>query len=124
LCAELFEVFADELCVEQAEPFFDEALHEVAQGDFTGVGFAREHAFAKKNGAEGDAVETANQFVFVVAFDAVGVALFVQLMVQVHNRTIKPCIFAVGCLLRAVGNHFIELVVVSYAVGGGAHGAP
>lgn len=68
----------EHLDVEKGEVAFAEVLDEVEEGDFGGVGNAVEHGFAGEEPADGDAVDAAGQLAALPAFEAVGVAGFVE----------------------------------------------
>ena len=71
----LREVRCQELGVEQAIAAKPQAGDEMDERDLAGVGHAAEHALAEERGAERDAVEAADKFPVVPAFDAVRRAL-------------------------------------------------
>jgi hypothetical protein len=111
LRAEAREVVGHELGVEQHVAAGDQSGDQMNQGHLRGVGAAREHALAEEGGAEGHAVQAADQLPLQPALDAVGVAHLEQLAVEAFDRSVDPGLVAAGPGLRAGGDHLGEGVV-------------
>ena len=69
----------EHLDVEEREIALAQVFDKVVQGDFGGVADAVEHGFAGEKAADSNAVDAADKFVILPAFEAVGVALLVKL---------------------------------------------
>jgi len=112
--SELREVGRRELDVEDAEFALPEAFDEGDEGDFGGVGGLVEHGLAEKRSAQGHAVETADEFSGLPAFDGVGQAQLMQAGIGDLNLFGDPGAFvAVGASVYDLWEGGIEADVES-----------
>lgn len=69
------------LAVDQAEALSGQKTAQMCKGNFGGVCAAAEHGFAKEDPAQGNSVQSSDQFVVLPGFDAMRPSEFVQLVV-------------------------------------------
>jgi hypothetical protein len=83
------------------------------QRDLAGVGADREHAFAKKRAANGNAIDAARQYIAVPCLDAMRVALPMQRGIKADDFIVDPCL---GARVGAAADHAVEGAVKGYAI--------
>ena len=71
----------EHLDIKQAEPAVAQMFDEVVECDFGSIAHAMEHGFACEKASDSDAINPADKFVVLPAFETMGVTLLVQLRV-------------------------------------------
>jgi hypothetical protein len=97
------QMVGHELAVEQPIASDPEARDQPGQSDLRGVLANREHALAEEGRAEIDPVKAADQLAFLPAFDRMGVASLVELIVGHFDLGIDPGLVALGAAANDVG---------------------
>ena len=92
-----------ELAIEQFEPADAKASDEPRQRDLGRVGAGAEHRFAEKGAAEADAIEAADQFAIVPAFDRMSLAGSVETERGALDIGVDPRLGPVGAGADHVG---------------------
>src|SRR5580693_4497040 len=101
-------MFGHILGVEQFEAARDQPRYQMNQRHLRGVAGAMKHALAKEGAAEADPVQSADQFVMVPDFNAVGMPELVQPDIEVANPRVDPGVVAAGLRRGAAGYHGLE----------------
>ena len=102
-----------ELAVEQPESADDEARHQPGQRHLRRIRSKREHALAEEGAAEPHAVEAADKFLILPAFDRMGVTESVEQIVALLDLAVDPGFLALRAIVHDGGEHLI----VSYGEG-------
>jgi hypothetical protein len=85
-----------ELAIEQFKSAKSKPCDQPCQSNLRCVGFTRKHAFAKKRASQGKSVQPTHEPTFRPAFDAVGMALFVQAAKSRFDIRINPSVLPIG----------------------------
>ena len=89
-CAEAGRDGGEHLNVEEEEITLAQVLDKVVESDFGSVAGAVEHGFAREEAADSNAINAADELIILPAFEAVSVALFVQLNVGFEKLASDP----------------------------------
>ena len=121
--AERHQVIGDILGVEQPVSAGAQARHQMHQRDLRCVAGAMEHALAEEGAAERNAIETADQRIAVIDFDAVGMPVVVEAAVDLADAAVDPGFGAVLLGFGAALDRAVEIPVDPDGIGRRAHGA-
>ncbi len=119
--AELLQVVVHELRIQKREAAAPEAGAEMDQCHLTRVRLDGEHTFAEERRADGEAVEAADEFVALPAFDTVDVALPVHPYTRLPDLAVDPGFGPVGHLAGAAVDDLFKRRVDADRVKDGAH---
>lgn len=77
--------------VQQGKAPLIQAVYQIHKGHLAGVGDAAEHAFAKKDRPNVQAIQAPHQLALLPDLDAVGMTQIMQITKQAIDFTIDPC---------------------------------
>ncbi len=97
---------SDELAVEQPGPGKAQRHHQPGQRHLGRVGHAAEHAFAAEYPGEADPVKPTNQRIAFPAFDRMGMAQPVEVLVAGGDSPADPA-FGMAGARRGAGGHYL-----------------
>ena len=121
--AEAAQMLGHILGVQQLKTAGDQPRHQMHQRHLRGVADAVKHALAEEGATQADAIEPAGEIVVLPDLDAVGVAEFVQALIEIPDALVDPGVVAAGLRRGAAGDHRLEGLVDGDGERIGAHGA-
>jgi hypothetical protein len=103
-----------ELAVEQNEAGQLHPRHQPGERHFRRIGAAREHALAEKCPAQRHAIEAADQFIAIPAFDRMGKTALMQVDIGCLDLAVDPGRRPVGRRFGAFADNGLKICVDRY----------